>query len=78
MSSNHFRGDLGVVKGRWRSLAEATGKLDPDASREFPAGVDEVDPTLRRREVLQLLGASVLLAGTAGCARAPRGNKVPY
>jgi Fe-S-cluster-containing dehydrogenase component/anaerobic selenocysteine-containing dehydrogenase len=70
--------EMGLAKGRWRSLAEATGKFDPDASREFPVGVDEVDPTLRRREVLQLLGASVLLAGTAGCARAPRGKIVPY
>jgi Fe-S-cluster-containing dehydrogenase component/anaerobic selenocysteine-containing dehydrogenase len=68
----------GPVKGRWRSLAEATRQVDPDALREFPAGVDEADPTLRRRELLKLLGASVLLAGTTGCARAPRGKIVPY
>ena len=67
----------GVVKDRWRSLAEATKRFDPDAAREFPAGVDEPDDTLRRRDLLKLLGASVMLAG-AGCSRAPRGKIVPY
>jgi Fe-S-cluster-containing dehydrogenase component/anaerobic selenocysteine-containing dehydrogenase len=63
---------------RWRSLAEATGKVDLDAAREFPAGVDQPDDTLRRRELLKLLGASVMLAGASGCERAPRGKIVPY
>jgi Fe-S-cluster-containing dehydrogenase component/anaerobic selenocysteine-containing dehydrogenase len=63
---------------RWRSLAEATGKLDPDASREFPDGVDVPDDGLRRRDLLKLLGASVMLAGASACSRAPRGKIVPY
>ncbi len=65
---------------RWRSLAEAAGHVDPDASREFPAGVDEPPDfgSLGRRDALKLLGASVMLAGAAGCSRAPRGKIVPY
>jgi Fe-S-cluster-containing dehydrogenase component/anaerobic selenocysteine-containing dehydrogenase len=64
--------------GRWRSLAEATGELDPDALREFPEGVDQPDGALKRRDMLKLLGASVMLAGASGCSRAPRGKIVPY
>jgi Fe-S-cluster-containing dehydrogenase component len=67
-----------IDSARWRSLAEATGKFDPDAALEFPPGVDEPDEGLRRRELLKLLGASVMLAGAAGCERAPRGKIVPY
>jgi molybdopterin-containing oxidoreductase family iron-sulfur binding subunit len=65
---------------RWRSLEEAAGHVDPDAAREFPPGVDEPpdEASLGRREALKLLGASVMLAGAAGCARAPRGKIVPY
>ncbi len=67
-----------TVVDRWRSLAEAAGRIDPDAAREFPRGVDEPDASLGRREALRLLGASVALAGASGCARAPRGQIVPY
>jgi molybdopterin-containing oxidoreductase family iron-sulfur binding subunit len=74
----HMDRRAGVGMDRWRSLAEATGKFDPDASREFPAGVDQPDGSLRRRDVLKLLGASVMLANAAGCSRAPRGKIVPY
>src|SRR5580698_2863320 len=63
---------------RWRSLAEATKKLDPDAAREFPKGVDTPDDSLHRRDLLKLLGASVMMAGAAGCERAPRGKIIPY
>jgi molybdopterin-containing oxidoreductase family iron-sulfur binding subunit len=68
----------GLDQGRWRSLAEAANKIDPDAAGEFPAGVDEPDDSLRRRDLLKLLSASVMLAGAAGCTRAPRGKVVPY
>ena len=68
------------VNDRWRSLAEAAGRVDPDAMREFPAGVDEPPDagTFGRRDALKLLGASVMLSGAAGCTRAPRGKIVPY
>jgi Fe-S-cluster-containing dehydrogenase component len=61
----------------WRSLAELAGKVDPDASREFPPGVDE-GSGLGRRDTLRLLGASLMLAGLEGCTRAPRERIVPY
>jgi molybdopterin-containing oxidoreductase family iron-sulfur binding subunit len=67
-----------IGAGRWRSLAEATKKFDPDAAREFPPGVDAPDDGVRRRDLLKLLGASVMMAGAAGCTRAPRGKIVPY
>jgi molybdopterin-containing oxidoreductase family iron-sulfur binding subunit len=68
------------AKDRWRSLAEAAGHVDPDATREFPPGVDEPPDagSLGRRDALKLLGASVMLSGAAGCSRAPRGKIVPY
>jgi Fe-S-cluster-containing dehydrogenase component/anaerobic selenocysteine-containing dehydrogenase len=68
----------GNDQGRWRSLAEAAHRVDPDAALEFPFGVDQPDDSLRRRDVLKLLGASVMLAGASGCSRAPRGKIVPY
>jgi molybdopterin-containing oxidoreductase family iron-sulfur binding subunit len=69
-----------MTQDRWRSLSEAAGHVDPDAAREFPPGVDEPpdEGSLGRREALKLLGASVMLAGGAGCTRAPRGKIVPY
>jgi Fe-S-cluster-containing dehydrogenase component/anaerobic selenocysteine-containing dehydrogenase len=69
-----------ISRDRWRSLEGAAGSVDPDAAREFPPGVDEPpsDGSFGRREALRLLGASVMLAGAAGCSRAPRGKIVPY
>ncbi len=71
---------LPITRDRWRSLSEAAGHVDPDAAREFPPGVDERpdDGSVSRREALKRLGASVMLAGAAGCSRAPRGKIVPY
>ena len=49
----------------------------PVSSAEFHPGED-TPPVGSRREFLQLLGASVALAGLAGCTRAPREKIVPY
>lgn len=54
--------------GFWRSLAEyhREGELDVEASPEFAEPLDP--PTSReRRRFMQLMGASIALAGTSGC-----------
>jgi molybdopterin-containing oxidoreductase family iron-sulfur binding subunit len=55
----------------WKSLAEW---LDPSRT-EDPRGGDTVAP---RREVLKLLGASLGLAGVAGCAPTRTEKMVPF
>jgi molybdopterin-containing oxidoreductase family iron-sulfur binding subunit len=63
----------------WRSL----GELENSASfrehleREFPEGASELPEGVTRREMLQLLGASLSLAGLAACRR-PVEKIVPY
>jgi Fe-S-cluster-containing dehydrogenase component/anaerobic selenocysteine-containing dehydrogenase len=64
-------------RDRWRSLAELAGVIDPEAAREFAPGVDE-PPTVGRRDLGKLLGASMMLAGASACTRAPRGRIVAY
>lgn len=62
--------------GYWRSLAELHGVEDPNLGAEFlPEQLDPMDGTSRRR-FLQIMGASVALAGAAGCTRQHR-NVVP-
>jgi molybdopterin-containing oxidoreductase family iron-sulfur binding subunit len=64
----------------WRSLDELAGsdEFQRHLRAEFP---DEaaawIDPIGRRR-LLQLMGASLAMAGLAGCTRAPAENIVPY
>ncbi len=45
---------------------------------EFPAGAHAWPPDLSRRHFLELMGASLALAGVAGCYRPPREDIVPY
>lgn len=63
----------------WRSLDEF---LDPDrgraGAREFPPGADRPPPGVTRRELARLLGASLALAGVAGCTRPPQERIRPY
>jgi len=44
---------------------------------EFPDGAD-APPVISRRRLMQLLGASAALAGSAGCSRGPPELIVPY
>ncbi len=67
----------------WRGLDELLKSPDfrERARREFPPGVDESLVQLdgfSRRTFLKLLGASMALAGVAGCAQAPRDDILPY
>src|SRR5262249_49927453 len=65
--------------GRWRSLEElvATPELKAAWESEFAPGVDSPDG-LSRRGFLHLLGASLGLAGVAGCAQQPTEKILPY
>ena len=45
---------------------------------EFAEGVDLPPDDASRREFIKLLGASLAMAGMAGCTRAPREKIVPY
>ncbi|MGH7857592.1 MAG: TAT-variant-translocated molybdopterin oxidoreductase, partial [Candidatus Binatia bacterium] len=64
----------------WRSLEEVAGTpaFRELLEREFPAGASEwLDPVSRRR-FLQLMGASLALAGVSACTRQPKEAIVPY
>jgi len=63
----------------WRSLCELNSDeaMREMAHAEFPEGADEAPGGFSRRRFLQLMGASVALAGMSGC-RWPRENILPY
>jgi molybdopterin-containing oxidoreductase family iron-sulfur binding subunit len=62
----------------WRSREQRADdpRARAHAEREFPEGASEL-PDVSRRTMLQLLGASLSLAGTAACRR-PVEKIVPY
>ncbi|MCA1676707.1 MAG: TAT-variant-translocated molybdopterin oxidoreductase, partial [Actinobacteria bacterium] len=63
----------------WRSLAQLEESPESRAflEREFPEGASELPEGIPRRDMLMLLGASLSLAGLAGCRR-PVEEIVPY
>jgi molybdopterin-containing oxidoreductase family iron-sulfur binding subunit len=74
----------------WRSLEELADSqaFQEFVQREFPLQASEWHDTVSRRRFLQLMGASLALAGLGACSgqpeekivpyvRAPRGNMVP-
>ncbi len=63
----------------WRSLQAlgASESLQDDTQGEFPEGAEQAPSALSRRRFLQLMGASVALAGMSGC-RWPRETILPY
>ena len=63
----------------WRSLAQLEERPESRAflEREFPEGASELPEGITRRDMMMLLGASVSLAGLAGCRR-PVEEIVPY
>src|SRR5262245_21262654 len=63
-----------------RSLEELadTPRFREWLHREFPEQASEWTDGLSRRQFLTLMGASLALAGVAGCAPAPAGKIVPY
>ena len=63
----------------WRSLAQLDESPASRAflEREFPEGASEPPEGITRRDMMMLLGASLSLAGLAGCRR-PVEHIVPY
>ena len=63
----------------WRSLGQLEDQAEFRAflEREFPKGASELPEGVTRREMISLLGASLSLAGLAGCRR-PTEEIVPY
>jgi len=71
-----------VSRTYWRSLAELDQSPESRAfrEREFPEGASELPEGITRRDMITLLGASMSIAGLAGCdiIRRPVENIVPY
>src|SRR5262245_24849959 len=68
-----------VSRTYWRSLAqiEDLPEYRTALEREFPEGASELPEGITRREMMTLVGASLSLAGLAGCRR-PVEAIVPY
>jgi MoCo/4Fe-4S cofactor protein with predicted Tat translocation signal len=82
MTLDQVRAELKGVKGRkfWRSLDELadTPEFRAALEQEFPGSAQEwIDP-VSRRGFLKLMGASMALAGLAGCTKQPDEPIYPY
>jgi molybdopterin-containing oxidoreductase family iron-sulfur binding subunit len=64
----------------WKSLEEFSQRPDflPYLHREFPEYAAEWNNGIDRRRFLQLIGASLALAGLTSCSRQPQEKIVPY
>ena len=76
------RAKLSAAKGKkfWRSLDELAGteEFQKAVEQEFPSAAQEwVDP-VSRRGFMKLMGASMALAGLAGCTKQPDEPIFPY
>ena len=67
-------------KEYWRTLEELADDPHFDAllHREFPRHASEWDDAVDRRDFLKLMGASLALAGMAGCGRPDEAHIAPY
>src|SRR5215510_16136279 len=63
----------------WRSLEELAGTegFQEFLQREFPSRAAEWTNPVTRRRFLHIMGASLALAGLAGCSKSPRQKIVP-
>ena len=82
MTLAEVRQDLKGVKGKkfWRSIDELanTAEFQAAVEKEFPSAAAEwVDP-VSRRGFLKVMGASMALAGLAGCTKQPDEPIYPY
>ncbi len=82
MSLAAVRQELKAVKGKryWRSVDELadTAEFQAAVEKEFPRAAQEwVDP-VSRRGFMKLMGASMALAGLAGCTKQPDEPIYPY
>src|SRR5919107_6400110 len=82
VSIEGVRSKLEKKRGRefWQSLEELAGteKFEEFLHREFPQHASEWDEGTDRRTFLKLMGASLALAGAAGCSYQPPETIVPY
>ena len=64
----------------WRGLEELAGtpEFRERLQREFPASASQFDDPVGRRRFLQLMGASMALAGLTACTRQPKETISPY
>ena len=64
----------------WRSLEELaeSAAFQARIAREFPEQAPDWHDTVSRRRFLQLMGASLALAGLNACSRQPEERIVPY
>src|SRR5947209_6451130 len=76
------REKLAAAKGKqyWRSLEELaeTESFQEMLHREFPRFASEWTDGVSRRNFLQLMGASLALAGLSACTKQPVEHIVPY
>ncbi|MGP8269032.1 MAG: TAT-variant-translocated molybdopterin oxidoreductase [Terracidiphilus sp.] len=82
MTLDQVRAELKPLKGKryWRSVDELadTAEFQAAVEREFPSSAQEwVDP-VSRRGFMKLMGASLALAGLAGCTKQPDEPIYPY
>ena len=68
-----------MTRTYWRSLGQLEERPESRdfLEREFPVGASELPEGVTRREMMMLVGASLSLAGLAGCRR-PAEEIVPY
>ncbi|MBC7933022.1 MAG: TAT-variant-translocated molybdopterin oxidoreductase, partial [Rubrivivax sp.] len=82
LSIEGVRASLKEKRGRefWQSLEELAGteEFDELLHREFPKHASEWDEGADRRTFLKLMGASLALAGLAGCSYQAPETIVPY
>ncbi|MDT7687531.1 MAG: hypothetical protein QOE46_290 [Acidobacteriota bacterium] len=82
VSIEGVRSRLEKKRGRefWQSLEELAGteEFDELLHSEFPQHASEWDEGTDRRTFLKLMGASLALAGLAGCSYQPPETIVPY
>ena len=64
----------------WRSLEEFADSAEfrQFTESEYPSQSEIALDPLTGRRLVQLMGASLALAGAAGCSRAPSETIVPY
>ena len=76
------RAKLAGQKGKryWRSIDELAGTPEFEAAvrEEFPAQASEWIDSVSRRSFLKVMGASMALAGLAGCTKQPDEPIYPY
>jgi len=82
MTLAQVREQLKATKGKkyWRSVDELanTAEFQAAVEKEFPSAAQEwIDP-VSRRGFMKLMGASMALAGLAGCAKQPDEQIYPY